>query len=124
MAKEFLYRGKNLQELQELSLLELSKLMPSRQRRTLSRLTNEKKQLILELEKKDKVKTHRRDMVVLPQWVGKILQIYNGKEFTAVTVEPEMIGLYLGELAPTRKLVKHSSPGVGATRSSAYVSVK
>jgi len=39
-------------------------------------------------------------------------------------IEPEMIGHYLGEFAGTRKGVSHSAPGIGATRSSAALSVK
>jgi len=52
------------------------------------------------------------------------LAVHNGKEFLPLTVSPEMIGHYLGEFAPTTKIVKHGMPGVGATRSSQYVPLK
>jgi len=63
-------------------------------------------------------------MIVLPEMVGMVIKIYNGKEFTPVTIIEEMIGHYFGEFALTRKKVEHSAPGIGATRSSASLSVK
>jgi small subunit ribosomal protein S19 len=126
MAKKiFKYRGKTLQELKALTLNELAELLPSRQRRCLKRgLDEEKKKLIKKLEKKDVVKTKLRDMIVLPSMVGKTIRVYNGKEYKAVTIIEEMIGMYLGELSLTRSRVEHSAPGVGATRSSAALSVR
>ena len=70
------------------------------------------------------VKTHARDMVILPEMVGVIVLVHNGKEFYAVEITPEMIGHYLGEFAITNKPVKHGSPGIGASRSSMYVPLK
>jgi len=70
------------------------------------------------------VKTHCRDMIILPSFVGKTIGVHNGKEFQPVKIQPEMIGHYLGEFALTRKRVKHSGPGVGATRSSKYMPLK
>ena len=77
-----------------------------------------------ELEKKDNVKTHCRDLIILPKIVGRKIRIHNGKGFEMVQIEPEMIGLRLGDLSLTRRSVAHSSPGVGATKSSSNVSVK
>lgn len=124
--KEFRFRGKTLEELQQLSLKEIMMLLPSRQRRTLNRgLNSTQKKLLAELKKnKSNIKTHEREMVILPEMVGKTIKIYNGKEFVTVTIMPEMIGHVLGEFALSRKNVSHSSPGVGATRSSASVSVR
>ena len=56
--------------------------------------------------------------------VGLEFEIYNGKEFNRVEIKPEMIGQYLGEYSMTRKIVKHSAPGVGATRSSLFIPIK
>ena len=53
-----------------------------------------------------------------------IIHIYNGKEFQRVDIKPNMIGHYLGEFALTRGKVKHTGPGVGATRSSKYMPLK
>lgn len=123
--KVFTYKGKTLEELEKLSLKELAALMPSRQRRKISRgLSDNEKALIEKLKKKDHVKTHLRDMIVLPSMVGKIVRIHNGKTYEAITIPQEAIGYYLGELTLTRKKVAHTSPGIGATKSSSNVSVK
>jgi small subunit ribosomal protein S19 len=71
-----------------------------------------------------KVKTHVRDMIILPEMVGLTIFVHNGKEFVPVEIKPEMIGHYLGEFAITNKPVKHGTPGIGASRSSMYVPLK
>ena len=63
-------------------------------------------------------------MIIVPEMIGSMLKIYNGKSFSAIMLTEEMIGRYLGEFAVTRKKVEHSSPGIGSTRSSANLSVK
>ncbi len=126
MAKVFMYRGKTLEELQKMSFNELAQLFPSYQRRKIKRgFTEEEKTFLRKLEKKgNNVKTHCRDMLILPNMVGKTIRVHNGKAFVAVTIAPEMIGHTLGEFAPTRHRVQHSAPGVGATRSSQAISVR
>ncbi|MFH1174673.1 MAG: 30S ribosomal protein S19 [archaeon] len=120
MKKEFMFRGKTLEELQRLSIAELAKLLPARQRRTMKRgFSDGKKTLVKKLEKHASVETHERDMIVLPFMVGKTIKIHTGKEFVPVIIQPEMIGCYLGELALTRKRVQHNAPGVGASKTSA-----
>ena len=71
-----------------------------------------------------KLKTHSRDMVIVPEMLGKTISIYNGKAYTDIIVVPEMLGHVLGEFSLTRRRVAHNAPGVGATRSSASVSVR
>jgi len=124
--KEFKYRGKSLEELQEMGLKELAELFPARARRKLKRgFTDSEKILLRNLRASSKpVKTHCRSMIILPEMVNKTIKVHTGKVFEDVVVQPEMIGHYLGEFAQTRKRVAHSSPGVGATRSSSNVSVK
>jgi len=129
--KEFRYRGYTLEELMNMSLEDLAKLLPSRQRRSLKRgLTPEQKKLLrkIRLAKKGKyqkpIRTHSRDMIVLPEMVGMTIYVHNGKEFVPIEIKEEMIGHYLGEFALTRKRVQHGSPGVGATRSSMFVAIK
>ena|SRR3989442_11473043 len=70
------------------------------------------------------LRTHCRDVPILPDFVGKKVSIHNGKAFETVEIKPEMIGHYIGEFAMTRKPVKHSGPGVGATRSSKFMPLK
>ena len=125
--KEFTYRGKTLEELKQMSLKEFAELLPARQRRTIKRgFTEEQKRFLKKLDsKKDKpVKTHCRDMVVMPNMVGKTIRVHKGNDFIAIMIQPEMIGHYLGEFALTRKRVEHHAPGIGATRSSASISVR
>jgi len=124
--REFRYRGYTLEELQKMSLEELAEILPARARRKIRRgLPEHFINFLNKVRKSDKpVRTHYRDMIVLPEMVGKTIEIHNGKTFVPVTIMPEMIGHYLGEFALTRKEVKHSGPGVGATRSSKYVPLK
>jgi small subunit ribosomal protein S19 len=125
MTEDFTYRGKKLEELQSMSHEELAPLMDARARRKLERGLRENEEKLLEkLEDKDRVQTHLRAMIVLPEMVGKTIEIYNGQGFEEVEIEKEMIGHYLGEFAKTRKEVSHSAPGLGATRSSKHVPLK
>lgn len=124
--KEFLYRGYNMEQLLAMSFDEFLTLLPSRARRTYVKGLNYEQQLLFDkLSSADgPVRTHRRDLPIIPQWVGKTVSIYNGKEFKDVEIKPEMIGCYLGEFVLTRKPPVHSGPGVGATRSSKFMPLK
>ncbi len=135
--KKFKYRGKSLEELIEMPLDEFVKLLPSRQRRSLLRgFTPAQKRLLLKIRKvrrqglKSKgkrgpvIRTHVRDLVILPEMVGLTIAVYNGKEFVPVRIVPEMIGHYLGEFSHTTKIVQHGEPGLKATRSSLHVASK
>ena len=129
MAKKFAYLGKAVEELQSLSLEDFSKLVNSRQRRSLLRgMSKQQKKLIEEVRRwrgKDVViKTHARDMIIIPEMIGSKIGVYNGKEYKVITIEEAMLGHYLGEFALTRKTVKHSAPGLGATRGSKFVPLK
>ena len=124
--KEIKWRGKTLEEMKNMDLKEFAILLPARQRRSLKRgFTEAQKKLLKRIEKGDKnTKTHCRNMIIIPQMLGATLLVYSGKEFKAVRVELEMLGRYLGEFVLTRGTVSHSAPGIGATRSSAAMSVK
>jgi len=126
--KEFRYQGKTLEELQKLSLEELLPLLPARSRRTLKRgLSRDENKLLEDIKKTktgDIIRTHCRNMIILPEFVGRNLLIHNGKEFERINIQPQMIGHYLGEFALTRKKVKHTGPGVGATRGSKFMPLK
>ncbi len=124
--KEFMFYGKSVDELKQMSIDEFSKLLKSTERRKVSRgFTEPEKILLKKLEKKEKnIKTHCRDMIILPMMVGETIKIYSGKTFEQLIIQPEMLGHRLGEFVFTRKRVAHNAPGVGATRSSSAVSVK
>ena len=124
--KEFTYRGKTVAEMQKMDLKEFMELVPARIRRTLKRgFTEDDKIFLNNLRSGDKkLKTHCRDMVILPEMIGKTIKIHNGKEFFQVMILEDMVGHVLGEFALTRRRVTHNAPGIGATKSSASVSVK
>ena len=124
--KEFTFKGKTVEELKGMGINELAQFMTGRPRRTIKRgFTEQQKILLKKLRSNEKnIETHCRDMLVLPEMIGKTIKVHQGKEFVPVIIEPEMIGHYLGEYVLTRKKVAHSAPGIGATRSSASLSVK
>jgi len=124
--KEFTFRGYTISQLQKMTLAEFIPLLNSRTRRSITRGLNGQQQKFLEHLRKDDgvIKTHNRDMIVIPEMVGRTLRIHDGKEFQQIVIIPEMLGHYLGEFALTRKSVKHTGPGVGATRSSKYMPLK
>ena len=134
MVRKFTYRGYSLEELIAMPMDEFIKLIPARQRRSLLRgLPRRQKKLLENLRrakralKKGKtvvVRTHNRDMIIIPEMVGLTVGIHNGKEFIEIMITPEHIGHYLGEYAPTHKRVSHGNPGIGATRGSQYVPLK
>jgi len=128
MAKEFLYRGKTLDELKKLEIREFAKFLTSRKRRSILRQFDKIEKFLLRYDKKilkgKQMKTHDREIVVVPAMVNTTISVYNGKEFMPVKIIPEMMGHRLGEFALTRKEIKHSAPGIGATRSSSAEAVK
>ncbi|MBI4147790.1 30S ribosomal protein S19 [Candidatus Woesearchaeota archaeon] len=126
MAKEFTYRGKTIDDIKKMSLTEFALLVPSRERRRIKRGFTPGEQRFLAHLKKDKkeYRTHCRDVPVLPDMIGKTIKVYSGKEFIPVIITAEMIGHRLGEYVMTRKKISHSAPGIGATRSSASLSVR
>jgi small subunit ribosomal protein S19 len=70
------------------------------------------------------IRTHVRDMIILPDMIDLTINVHNGKDFSPIQIRPEMIGHYLGEYSITNKRVQHGAPGVGASRSSLYVPLK
>jgi len=130
--EEFTYRGYTLDELEEMSLDEVVELLPARVRRSIDRgLSVEKEKLLEEARERgeqetanDPIRTHLRDMPILPEFVGMTFEVYTGQSFERVEVEPEMIGHYLGEFQLTRTSVEHGQAGIGATRSSKFVPLK
>jgi len=128
MVKEFTYHGLSKEELANIPNEKLFKLFTARVRRSLTRGINDDKRKLME-EMKDKnqknpIKTHLRDVIILPYMVGVTVHIFSGKEFVPITITLQMIGHYLGEYVITNKRVNHGAPGVGASRSSLYVPLK
>lgn len=127
--QQFTLRGKTMEELSKLSHEEFSKLLTSRERRHMKRgFTKRQRKLLLNIKnsknKEKPIRTHDRDMIILPEMVGYRLGIHNGKEYVPVIIVENMVGHRLGEFSQTRKKVTHSAPGFGATRSSKFVPLK
>ena len=124
--KEFTYKGKSVEELKKLSISELAALFPSKCRRKIKKgVTDQEKILLKKIRSNQKnIETHCRDMIILPEMIGLTIKVHNGKTFVPLAVQEEMMGHCLGEFALTRQRVAHSAPGIGATRSSASLSVK
>ncbi|KAF9986808.1 ribosomal protein S15 [Mortierella antarctica] len=133
--RKFSYRGIDLDKLLDLSSEQLMDLVNARPRRRFQRGLKRKPMGLIKklrqakkdapaMEKPAVVKTHLRNMIVVPEMIGSIVGVYNGKTFNQVEIKPEMIGHYLGEFSITYKPVKHGRPGIGATHSSRFIPLK
>uniref|UniRef100_A0A452ZHQ7 40S ribosomal protein S15 n=2 Tax=Aegilops tauschii subsp. strangulata TaxID=200361 RepID=A0A452ZHQ7_AEGTS len=133
--RKFTYRGVDLDALLDISTDDLVQLLPARGRRrfqrglkrrplALIRKLRKAKMEALAGEKPGVVKTHLRDMIIVPEMVGSQIAVYNGKTFNQIEIKPEMIGHYLAEFSISYKPVKHGRPGIGATHSSRFIPLK
>lgn len=133
--KKFSYRGHDITSLLNMNVEEIVKLFRSRQKRRFQRKLkpeygrfieklNKIKQYTAQGDKPLGLKTHLRDLIILPSMVLSIINVHNGKEFVPVEIKPEMIGYYLGEFAQSYRKVSHGKPGVGATAASKFTPIK
>ena len=126
--KEFTYRGKSIDELKSLSVREFAKYLRPRQRRTVLRQFQDIEEFINrsknKIKKNKKIRTHKRDLIVVPEMIGMTIYIYDGKSFVPVNMIGEMLGHTFGEFSPTRKRVSHGSVGVGATKGTKFKAKK
>ncbi|XP_030832989.1 40S ribosomal protein S15 [Strongylocentrotus purpuratus] len=133
--RKYTFRGVDLDQLLDMSNEVLSELLHSRARRRFKRGLKRKPLALLKklrkakkecpaLEKPEVVKTHLRNVIIVPEMVGCMVGVYNGKVFNQVEIKPDMIGHYLGEFSITYKPVKHGRPGIGATHSSRFIPLK
>merc|ERR1712186_96645 len=101
--RKFTYRGVDLDQLLDMNNEQLMELFPCRVRGKISRgLKRKPMALIKKLRKKKKecpvnekpdvVKTHLRDMIIVPEMTGSVVGVYNGKTFNQVEIKPEMTG--------------------------------
>merc|ERR1711972_1014260 len=112
--RKFTYRGVDLDQLLDMSNEQLVELFPARQRRRFRRGLKRKHMALLKrlrkakkecpaLEKPAVIKTHLRNMIIVPEMVGSMVGVYNGKTFNQVEIKPEMISHYLAEFSITYK---------------------
>lgn len=121
-SKEVIFRGKKLDDLKAMDVRESAKLMPSRSRRSVLRNFDVIEKFVKRCERKiakgKRIKTHNRDLIIVPKLVGLKIAVYNGKSFEDIEIIPDMIGHRLGEFAMTRQKVHHGEAGIGATKGS------
>ena len=101
--RKYTYRGVDLDQLLDLSTEQLTELFRARIRRRFQRGLKRKSLALIKrlrkakkeappLEKPEVVKTHLRNMVIIPEIIESIVGVYNGKSFNQVEIKPEMIG--------------------------------
>eukprot|EP00382_Lankesteria_abbotti_P005744 CAMPEP_0113846844 /NCGR_PEP_ID=MMETSP0372-20130328/1531_1 /TAXON_ID=340204 /ORGANISM="Lankesteria abbotti" /LENGTH=147 /DNA_ID=CAMNT_0000816029 /DNA_START=54 /DNA_END=497 /DNA_ORIENTATION=- /assembly_acc=CAM_ASM_000359 len=135
--RTYTYRGVELDKLLDMNIERLTELFKARQRRKFIRGIGRRPKNLLEKLRKEKtkvqgkvgekptaVRTHLRSMVIVPEMIGSVVAIYNGKTFSEVEIKPEMVGHYLAEFAICYKPVRHGKPGIGATHSSRFIPLK
>lgn len=127
--KEFTYKGKNLSELKKMNTKEFAELLPSSARRSILRGLNKDlhqkiNKAIKNNQKNEILRTHKRSAIVTPQMIGFKIGIHSGNQFKVVEITKEMLGHRLGELAMTRKKLKHGKAGIGATKSSTAITAR
>jgi len=126
--KEFTFKGKNMQELNELSIDQFADLCDSRIKRSLKKGVDKKimkKVRIVKGNPKAKpIRTHRRDLIIIPEMVGIRFAIHRGNTFETLEVTEKMLGHYVGELVFTRKRLQHGKAGIGATKSSTAITAR
>ncbi|XP_033110765.1 40S ribosomal protein S15-like [Anneissia japonica] len=133
--RKYTFRGVDLDQLLDMSNEQFMELVHCRARRRFNRGLKRKPMALIKklrkakkeappLEKPEVVKTHLRNMIIVPEMVGSMVGVYNGKTFNQVEIKPDMIGHYLGEFSITYKPVKHGRPGIGATHSSRFIPLK
>lgn len=118
--KQFTFKGKTVDELKELSVREFANILKSRRKRTILRQFQKLEDFVnrakTKLAKNKAIKTHQRDLIIVPQMVGMKISVYNGNNFVPIQVVGEMLGHVLGEFSLTRTKTKHGKAGVGATK--------
>src|SRR4030042_3948698 len=117
MPKNFQYRGQSIDDLKAMSMDEFINLLPSRMRRSLRRGLSQEQRTVIErirLNEGKPIRTHARDLIVLPEMVGKTIFVHGGNDFAEVKINEKMLGHYLGEFVITNKPVRHGKPGIGA----------
>ena len=126
--KEFTYRGKTLEELQAMKLEEFAKLCTSQARRSLLKGTD--KHILAKVAKakgdaKAKpIRTHSRDLIIIPEMVGTRFAVHRGNTFELLDIDERMLGHYIGEFVFTRKRLQHGKAGIGATKSSTAITAR
>lgn len=63
----------------------------------------------LSASRRETIKTWSRRSTIMPHFVGLTFQVHNGKSFVPVNISDDMVGMKLGEFAPTRTYYGHGA---------------
>ena len=96
--RKYSYRGVDLDQLLDLSNEQLMELVHCRARRRFSRGMKRKPLQLMKrlrkakkeagpMEKPECIKTHLRDMIIVPEMIGSVIGVYNGKVFNQVEIK-------------------------------------
>ncbi|MEM3227712.1 MAG: ribosomal protein S19 family protein [Candidatus Micrarchaeaceae archaeon] len=130
MPERIVFKGVSESQVAKMDMQEFIKLINARERRWIKRNSMQYRKLIEKVDKAKKlnigkaIRTQTREAVILPSWLNMKFELYNGKEFTPLTITPNMVGHRLGEFVYTTKRVQHSAPGIRATRGSKFLAQK
>lgn len=130
MARIVTFRGKSAEDLQKMSIEEFSRLLKSRPRRAVKRMSGSYKALVAKVDasrkagSKKPVRTQVREAVILPSWIGMTISVHDGKNYKDIAITTDLLGHRLGDFVHTTKHVQHSAPGIRATRGSKFLAVK
>src|SRR5437879_11778598 len=99
--KEFTYRGYTLDEMKAMTLEEIIELLPARPRRSFIRGLDEERLTFVEKLRAngtdEPVRTHCRDVPILPELMGKTVAVHNGKGLVTAGISAAMHGPSIGE---------------------------
>ena len=62
----------------------------------------------LDSNKKSVIKTWSRSSMIIPDFVGQTIAVYNGRQFVPVYITENMVAHKLGEFSPTRSFRGHA----------------
>ncbi|VVB99133.1 30S ribosomal protein S19 [uncultured archaeon] len=134
MPKIETYRGRDKEGVEALTNEEFMGIITSRARRALKRAAANKNVVVKAFMKRvaaikaknpaKVIKTHVREAVIIPEWLGMTFAVHNGKEWKNVFISIDKLGYRLGDFSHTTGRVLHSGPGVGATRGSKFIPLK
>jgi small subunit ribosomal protein S19 len=65
------------------------------------------KELSAEEKSKNVIKTWSRESTIIPEMIGMVFEVHQGKQFVKIKITEDMVGHRLGEFAPTRKFIRH-----------------
>ena len=130
MVERIAFKGMTAEQVATMPMEKFMKLIGTRERRWVLRNSLQYKKIMEKIAARGKsgsqkaIRTHTRETVIFPSFIGMSFEIYDGKAYQPINITAGMVGHRLGEFAYTTKRVQHSNPGIRATRGSKFLAVK